>query len=233
MSRGTGSFGKKSSRHGFVAGLFFPRMREKWVIDSCRAYLVYLVAEILRGKKPRYPLWLAPVMFGIVRPLSLLSGEYSEIRSHRRSSRAERHSIGFRCEWGFYRSRSSARGVKGREIERKKNKRDESRKTEKKLSTYWSARLDRFLEPLITLSRWRNCRKPTIVRNFWNHLAANRDRGRERKREEATCRHNCNSHENALQSSSRARIARFCVFRKRTRVSLHRLFHACTFRYFR
>jgi len=41
---------------------------------------------------------------------------------------------------------------------------------------YRLIRSDRFLELLITLSHWRNCRKPTIVRNFWNHLATNKER---------------------------------------------------------
>lgn len=40
----------------------------------------------------------------------------------------------------------------------------------------WHDSADRFFELLITLSHWRNCRKPTIVCNFWNHLAANKER---------------------------------------------------------
>lgn len=69
-------------------------------------------------------------MDGIVRPLSLLSGEYSEIRCHRRSSRAESHSIGFRCERVLSLVVKKNRGKKKREME-EKDKRNESRKTEK------------------------------------------------------------------------------------------------------
>jgi len=67
VSRGTGSFGKKSSRHGFAARTIFPSDGgEKWVIDSYRAYLVYFIAEILREEETRrkekgahgYPPWI-------------------------------------------------------------------------------------------------------------------------------------------------------------------------------
>jgi len=192
-------------------GLFFPRTGEKWVIDSYRAYLVYFIAEILREEETRkkengarYPSWITHWEVRFIRDRSsfivvwrifgdsLLSTYLSSGETLDRLSMANESFI--------------APGEKETERDRKKKKTNANGGKCKNLPTYWPVRSDWFLEPLITLSRWRNCRKPTIVRNFWNHLAAKRER-------ETTCRHNCNSsHENALRLRSACVLHAFAYF---------------------